>query len=228
MEHILLVHLFEAEDGFVYDILAEVFTVPPEAAPYHVRQRAAVHELQDQVGRTLALEKIDAPDELIAVNKRDETCLVDQVLPILVAHIPQPLHREHFLVKLASDLVYFGLAAYIQLLADHVLLSQTVKLQRQRFLHQVVNLRVRSQPLLVIVLLCKCQVQVDAGQSAQRLEVPLDVHLDGSGDRTVPLHLPGLPVNDHFKLNILIGVVEVPQHEFVFLGVGLVDPSLVL
>ena len=158
MDHILLVHMFEAEDGLVYDILAEAFTVHPEATLYHVRQRASIHELEDQVGRSLTLKQIDAPDELIAVEKRDETRLVDQVLPIIVAHIPQPLHRKHLLVKLARHLVYFSLPAYIQLLTNHVLIPQTVQLQRQRFLDQVVNLRVRSQPLLIIILLCKCQV----------------------------------------------------------------------
>ena len=134
-------HGLQAQSHLVKTELAKVFREVSSPLQDDVDEIATLHELKENPEAILEVIDVLAPDHLIAIKERDQSALVNDVLPLGHGLWICKLEGEELLVLVALDLKDGTVASFSNLSNNLVHLCRVLLFDFDRLAKQVLNFR---------------------------------------------------------------------------------------
>ena len=140
MQHVVLVHFFQAERHFVETVPAKVFRVVARVIYADFVHGALVHQLQHNEHVVIVVIKLDASDKLSAIEVGQQAGLLYDRAELLILHILDLLHRKEMAVTPSFYLFYRPIVASSDIVQELVDFAGVLSPDFDRFVEQWFNL----------------------------------------------------------------------------------------
>ena len=175
-------HSEEAERRLVQGVPAEFFGVDAVLLEDDIGEGAVLHVLEEDPDSLVIVVEVNALDDFIAVEERDQTRLVDNELALGWRHAQHVFESEDFVVGETLYLEDLTKAAPGNRLEDLVVKGRVLFLDLDGFGDIAGDFFKRSQALRLLPLLVQHHLEADEGVLGLRAEIEvLHVDLTSSG-----------------------------------------------
>ena len=179
VQHIPIMHLLNALRSLIESVFAELLAVFPVLVSDDPRQGPVVHILQENPSRIVVLVQFDTLNDLIAIQIRNQTCLINQHLSLVLGDRFDIFQSKQLFIGESLYLVHSSDCPFADLSNNFVDGRGVFLLHLDGHAHIPLEFLVRSETLRLLPLLRQHHVQADERILLLRLiiKVLLDVHI---------------------------------------------------